>query len=119
MLAGQGYTTTVADARFSKPLDHDLIRDLARNHDVLLTIEEGAVGGFGAHVMHFMAEDDLLDGAIKVRSLVLPDIFIDHNSPNAMYETAGLDAIHIAQKAFDVLGVDAGDLDETLRPRSA
>ncbi len=119
MLAGQGYTTTVADARFSKPLDHDLIRDLARNHEVLLTIEEGAVGGFGAHVMHFMAEDGLLDGAIKVRSLVLPDIFIDHNSPNVMYETAGLDAIHIAQKAFDVLGVDAADLDEALRPRSA
>ncbi len=119
MLAGQGYSTTVADARFSKPLDHDLIRDLARNHEVLLTIEEGAVGGFGAHVLHFMAEDGLLDGAIKVRSLVLPDIFIDHNSPNAMYETAGLDAIHLAQKAFDVLGVDAAALDEPLRPRSA
>jgi len=119
LLAGQGYSTTVADARFAKPLDHDLIRKLARNHDVLLTLEEGAIGGFGAHVMHFMAEEGLLDGAIKVRSLVLPDIFIDHNSPNTMYETAGLDAIHIAQKAFDVLGVDTANLDELLRPQSA
>ncbi|TDI61653.1 MAG: 1-deoxy-D-xylulose-5-phosphate synthase [Alphaproteobacteria bacterium] len=119
LLAGQGYSTTVADARFAKPLDHDLIRKLARNHDVLLTLEEGVIGGFGAHVMHFMAEEGLLDGAIKVRSLVLPDIFIDHNSPNTMYETAGLDATHIAQKAFDVLGVDTANLDELLRPQSA
>jgi 1-deoxy-D-xylulose-5-phosphate synthase len=119
MLAGQGYSTTVADARFAKPLDEDLIRQLAEQHDVLITIEEGAVGGFGSHVMHFLAEDGLLDGGLKVRSLVLPDIFIDQDSPDAMYEAAGLDAPHIARKALEALGIEGAALDEAIRPQSA
>ena len=119
MLTAHGYSTTVADARFAKPLDEDMIRQLAQDHEVLLTIEEGVVGGFGSHVMQFMAEDGLLDGNLKVRSLVLPDMFIDQDSPDAMYEAAGLDAIHIAKKGLDVLGVDATDLDQSTRPQSA
>ena len=119
MLAGKGYSTTVADARFAKPLDEDLIRQLASTHDVLLTIEEGSVGGFGSHVMHFLAEDGLLDGGLKVRSLVLPDVFIDQDSPDAMYEAAGLDAAHIARKALTALGIEGAALEEAIRPQSA
>jgi len=118
LLAARGYSTSVADARFAKPLDEELIRNLAQNHDVLITIEEGAIGGFGSHVMNFMAEDGLLDGGLKVRSMFLPDEFIDQDSPAAMYEQAGLTAADIACKALGALGVDASDL-QADAPKSA
>ncbi len=105
-LAALGLSTTVADARFAKPLDTDLVLRLAREHEVLITIEEGAIGGFGSYVMQALAEHGALDGGIKVRSMVLPDIFIDQDSPNAMYATAGLDAKGIVRKVFETLGKD-------------
>jgi 1-deoxy-D-xylulose-5-phosphate synthase len=96
----------VADARFAKPLDTHLVRLLALNHEVLLTVEEGAVGGFGSHVLHFAAWDGLLDRGLKIRSLVLPDNFIDHERPERMYEIAGLDAPSIVAAALSALGRD-------------
>ena len=99
-LAARGLPATVADARFAKPLDQDLIRRLAAEHEVLITIEEGAIGGFGAHVQQFMLEGGLLDhGRLRLRSMVLPDRFIDHGSPAGMYEEAGLNATQIAALA--------------------
>ena len=103
-LATYGLSATVADARFAKPLDVDLLLRLAREHEVLLTIEEGAIGGFGAHVLQTLAEHGVLDRGIKIRSMVLPDIFIDQDSPNAMYAKAGLDAKNIVARAFQALG---------------
>jgi 1-deoxy-D-xylulose-5-phosphate synthase len=103
-LATYGLSTTVADARFAKPLDVDMLLRLAREHEVLLTIEEGSIGGFGAHVMQTLAEHGVLDRGIKIRSMVLPDIFIDQDSPNAMYAKAGLDAKSIVARAFQALG---------------
>jgi len=103
-LAGYGLPTTVADARFAKPLDVDMLLRLAREHEVLLTIEEGSIGGFGAFVMQTLAEHGVLDRGLKVRSMVLPDLFIDQDSPNAMYAKAGLDAKGIVTKAFEALG---------------
>jgi 1-deoxy-D-xylulose-5-phosphate synthase len=103
-LAALGLSTTVADARFAKPLDTDLLLRLAREHEVLLTIEEGSIGGFGAHVLHTLAENGVLDGGLKVRTMVLPDIFIDQDSPVAMYGKAGLDSKGIVTKAFEALG---------------
>ena len=103
-LAALGLSTTVADARFAKPLDTDLLLRLAREHEVLLTIEEGAIGGFAAHVFQTLAEHGVLDGGLKVRSMLLPDIFIDQDSPAAMYAKAGLDAKGIVVKAFEALG---------------
>ncbi len=103
-LAAYGLSTTVADARFAKPLDVDLLLRLAREHEVLLTVEEGSIGGFGAFVMQALAEHGLLDRGLKVRSMVLPDTFIDQDSPNAMYVKAGLDAKGIVAKAFAALG---------------
>jgi len=97
-------STTVADARFAKPLDEELIRRLAGNHEVLITIEEGSVGGFGSHVLQFMAGDGLLEKGLKVRSMVLPDVFIDQDKPAAMYEQAGLDADGIVKTVFAALG---------------
>jgi len=104
-LAAKGITPTVADARFAKPLDEDLITELATSHQALIIIEEGAVGGFGSHVMQFMAESGLMDGAVKVRSMVFPDIFIDQNTPEGMYRVAGMNAADIEAKVLDVLGV--------------
>ena len=104
-LAAKGITPTVADARFAKPLDEDLITKLATTHEALITIEEGAVGGFGSHVMQFMAESGLMDSGVKLRSMVLPDTFIDQNSPAEMYQVAGLNAVDIEAKVLDVLGV--------------
>jgi 1-deoxy-D-xylulose-5-phosphate synthase len=104
MLAAQGLSATVADARFAKPLDEALIAQLARNHEVLITIEEGAKGGFGAFVLHSLAERGLLDKGLKIRTLTLPDIFQDHDSPEKMYEQAGLDARSIAASAIKALG---------------
>jgi 1-deoxy-D-xylulose-5-phosphate synthase len=103
-LAGLGLSTTVADARFAKPLDTDLLLRLAREHEVLITIEEGAIGGFGSHVLQTLAEHGVLDRGLKVRSMVLPDTFIDQDSPAAMYAKAGLDAKAIVAKAFGALG---------------
>ncbi len=103
-LAAYGLSTTVADARFAKPLDVDMLLRLAREHEVLLTIEEGSIGGFGAYVLQTLAEHGTLDRGLKVRSMVLPDIFIDQDSPNAMYAKAGLDAKGIVAKAFEALG---------------
>ena len=103
-LAAHGLSTTVADARFAKPLDVDLLLRLSREHEVLLTIEEGSIGGFGSFVLQALAEHGLLDRGLKVRSMVLPDIFIDQDSPNAMYAKAGLDAKGIVHKAFEALG---------------
>ncbi len=102
-LDAAGLSTTVADARFAKPLDHDLIRQLARHHEVLITIEEGSVGGFGSHVLQFLANEGLLDGGLRVRSLVMPDIFMDHASPDAMYARAGLDRKGIVDTVFKSL----------------
>jgi 1-deoxy-D-xylulose-5-phosphate synthase len=103
-LATLGLSTTVADARFAKPLDTDLLLRLAREHEVLITIEEGAIGGFGAHVLHTLADNGVLDGGLKVRAMVLPDVFIDQDSPAAMYAKAGLDAKGIVAKAFEAFG---------------
>ena len=105
ILAAHGISTTVADARFAKPLDTDRVLRLAREHELLVTVEEGAIGGFGAHVMQFLAESGALDRTnFKVRSMILPDVFIDHDSPPAMYAKAGLDANGIVAKVFDVFG---------------
>ncbi len=103
-LAAQGLSTTVADARFMKPLDEEMIRTLARTHDVLITIEEGSVGGFGSHVLEFLSAEGLLDHGLKVRTMTLPDTFIDHDKPDVMYATAGLDAAAIVAKVTSALG---------------
>jgi 1-deoxy-D-xylulose-5-phosphate synthase len=103
-LAAHGLSTTVADARFAKPLDTDLLLRLAREHEVLITIEEGSIGGFAAQVLHALADNGVLDGGIKFRPMVLPDIFIDQDSPAAMYAKAGLDSKGIVVKAFEALG---------------
>ena len=104
-LAAKGITPTIADARFAKPLDRDLILNLARDHDALITIEEGAVGGFGSHVAQLLADEAVFDTGLKFRSMVLPDTFIDHASPADMYADAKLDAAHIEAKVLEVLGV--------------
>jgi 1-deoxy-D-xylulose-5-phosphate synthase len=106
-LAALGLSATVADARFAKPLDVDLLLRLAREHEVLITIEEGSIGGFGSYVLNALAEHGLLDRGMKVRSMVLPDIFIDHDTPAAMYARAGLDAKGIVAKVFEALGKEA------------
>ncbi|UCA46346.1 1-deoxy-D-xylulose-5-phosphate synthase [Pseudochrobactrum sp. XF203] len=105
-LDAAGLSTTVADARFAKPLDHDLIRRLAKEHQVLLTIEEGVAGGFGAHVLHYLSNEGALDHGLRVRTLTLPDAFIDHAKPEAMYARAGLDSAGIVRAAFAALGRD-------------
>ena len=96
----------MADARFAKPLDSDLVLRLAREHEILIIVEEGAVGGFGSHALQLLSQHDALSGGLKVRSLVLPDVFLDHDSPNAMYARAGLDAKGIVAKVFETLGKD-------------
>jgi 1-deoxy-D-xylulose-5-phosphate synthase len=106
MLAAQGLSATVADARFAKPLDTDLVLRLAKEHEVLITIEEGAIGGFGAQVMQALAENGALDSGLKIRCMLLPDRFIDQDSPAAMYAVAGLDAKGIVAKVFEALGKD-------------
>ena len=105
-LAAHGLSTTVADARFAKPLDTDLVLRLAREHEVLVTIEEGSIGGFGAFVLHMLADHGALDRGLKIRSMVLPDVFIDHDAPALMYARAGLDAKGIVAKVFEALGKD-------------
>jgi 1-deoxy-D-xylulose-5-phosphate synthase len=109
-LGAYGLSTTVADARFAKPLDTDLINRLAREHEVLITIEEGAIGGFASHVLHHLAITGQLDSGLKIRPMILPDRFLDHDSPNAQYETAGLNARHIVATALGALGREIADL---------
>ncbi len=104
-LAGRGLAPTVADARFAKPLDRDLILGLARHHEALITIEEGAIGGFGSHVAQLLAEAGIFDRGLKFRSMVLPDTFIDQASPEDMYAVAGMNAPQIEAKVLEVLGV--------------
>ncbi|UOA25536.1 1-deoxy-D-xylulose-5-phosphate synthase [Pseudosulfitobacter sp. DSM 107133] len=104
-LAAKGITPTIADARFAKPLDRDMILQLAADHEALITIEEGAVGGFGSHVAQLLADEGVFDDGLKFRSMVLPDIFIDQSSPADMYATAQLSAADIEAKVLSVLGV--------------
>ncbi|MFL5160857.1 MAG: 1-deoxy-D-xylulose-5-phosphate synthase [Microvirga sp.] len=104
-LEARGLSTTVADARFAKPLDEDLILRLARDHEVLVTVEEGSIGGFGSYVLQLLADKGALDrGSLKVRSMVLPDIYQDHDKPDRMYAKAGLDSAGIVTKVFEALG---------------
>ena len=104
-LSAQGIKPTIADARFAKPLDHELILQLASNHEVLITIEEGAIGGFGSHVAQLLAEEAIFDSGLKFRSMVLPDTFIDHASPEDMYREAKLSAKDIQEKVLETLAV--------------
>ncbi len=104
-LVARGLTPTIADARFAKPLDRDLILHLARTHEALITVEEGAIGGFASHVAHLLAEEGIFDTGLKFRSMVLPDTFIDQASPEAMYRVAGMDAAQIEAKVLQTLGV--------------
>jgi 1-deoxy-D-xylulose-5-phosphate synthase len=104
-LAARGITPTIADARFAKPLDRDLILELAAEHEALITIEEGAVGGFGSHVAQLLADEGVFDHGLKFRSMVFPDVFIDQNSPEAMYSVAGMNAPEIEAKVLEALGI--------------
>ncbi len=113
MLGAKGLSTTVADARFAKPLDEALVKQLAENHEVLITVEEGSIGGFGSYVLEYLARDGLLDQGLKVRTMTLPDIYQDQASPNDMYAEAGLLAEHIASKAasfFQGVSIASADL---------
>jgi 1-deoxy-D-xylulose-5-phosphate synthase len=103
-LAAYGLSTTVADARFAKPLDTDLVNRLVRGHEVVITVEEGAIGGFGSHVLHHLAMTGALDHGVKIRTMVLPDLFLDHDGPQAQYDKAGLNARHIVAMALSALG---------------
>ena len=105
MMTAQGVTPTLADARFAKPLDRDLIRQLLRHHKALITVEQGSRGGFGAMVLHDLANDGLLDGRCQVRTMTLPDRYIDQASPDAMYAEAGLTAVDIAATALEAAGL--------------
>ncbi len=110
-LASFGLSTTVADARFAKPLDTDLVLRLAAEHEVLITIEEGAIGGFAAQVFQTLSDNGALDRGLKIRAMVLPDVFIDQDSPNAMYAKAGLDTKGIVKKVFEALGKDVAKVE--------
>ncbi|MBZ0128577.1 MAG: 1-deoxy-D-xylulose-5-phosphate synthase [Rhodobacteraceae bacterium] len=104
-LAARGITPSIADARFAKPLDRDLILQLAAGHEALITIEEGAIGGFGSHVAQLLAEEGVFDHGLKFRSMVLPDTFISHDDPASMYDLAGMSAAKIETKVLEVLGI--------------
>ena len=103
-LDAAGLSTTVADARFAKPLDEELIRRLAREHEVFVTVEEGAIGGFASHVLHFLSRDGLLDNGLRVRTLILPDLYLDHAKPEAMYARSGLDSAALCELSLAHLG---------------
>jgi 1-deoxy-D-xylulose-5-phosphate synthase len=113
-LAARGLSTTVADARFAKPLDEELIRLLAREHQVLLTLEEGSAGGFAGHVLQFMAVSGLLETGVKVRPMTLPDVFLDQDKPELQYAQAGLSTAHIVATALRTLGLE-GEAAEAAR----
>ena len=104
-LTARGLTPTIVDARFAKPLDRELILQLARHHEALITVEEGAIGGFGSHVAQLLAEEAVFDRGLKYRSMVLPDIFIDQASPEAMYKVANMNAPQIEAKVLETLGI--------------
>jgi 1-deoxy-D-xylulose-5-phosphate synthase len=110
-LQTHGLSCTVADARFAKPLDEDMIRRLAREHEVLITVEEGAIGGFAAHVLQFLALEGLLDNGLKIRPMTLPDRFIAHGTPQGMYEDAGLAGVDIVNTALAALGSNSAMAD--------
>ena len=116
-LDAQGFRTSVVDARFMKPLDEALILRLAREHEILLTLEEGAIGGFGSHVMHMLAENAMLEIGLKCRALVLPDIYIDQDKPEAMYDKAGLNAAQIIETVRGLLGADGAQI-EVIAPKA-
>ena len=99
----KGVPITVVDARFAKPLDENLIWQIATEHEVLITIEEGSIGGFGSHVSQFLSEKNLLDNNLRFRSMILPDRFIDHDKPELMYKFANLDSVGIENKILDTL----------------
>ena len=117
-LASLGWSTTVADARFAKPLDVDMILRMAKNHEVLITIEEGAVGGFAAHVMQLLANEGVFDKGLKLRAMTLPDLFIDHEKPEKQYEIAGLKRSDIVATALSALG-ESKKLHSDVTPASA
>ena len=102
-LAARGLSTTVADARFAKPLDRELVRRLAQKHELLITIEEGSIGGFGSQVLSLLADSGALDNGLKVRTMTLPDVFLDHDKPDRLYARAGLDAKAIVAKALSAM----------------
>ena len=102
-LLKKGINITIVDARFAKPLDENLIWQIATEHEVLITIEEGSIGGFGSHVSQFLDDKNLLDNNLKYRSMFLPDKFIDHDKPDLMYRYAGLDSANIENKVLDTL----------------
>ena len=103
ILLKKGIDCSIIDARFAKPLDEKLIMEVASNHEVVITIEEGSIGGFGSHVMQFLSDRGIFDRGLKFRSMILPDIFIDQDTPDKMYETAGLDSLSIANKIEETL----------------
>ena len=99
----KGVAVTIVDARFAKPLDQELILKCAREHDVMITIEEGSIGGFGSHVKNLLAEKGIFDKGLKFRAMTLPDTFIEQDNPKKMYDVAGLNASQISKKILDVL----------------
>ncbi len=102
-LSLKGISCSIVDARFAKPLDEKLIIEIATNHEVIITIEEGSIGGFGSHVMQLLSDRGVFDNGLKFRSMILPDVFIDQDSPEKMYETAGLDCLSIVKKVEETL----------------
>jgi 1-deoxy-D-xylulose-5-phosphate synthase len=117
-LAAYGLTPTIADARYMKPLDAELIASLAGSHDVLLTVEEGGIGGFGSHVATFLAQNGLLDGKLRFRPLMIPDVFTEQASVNDMYADAGLDRAGIVATALSTLGIDSAEKRLPVRPKA-
>jgi len=109
VLAARGLSTTVADARFAKPIDHDLVRRLAAEHEVLITVEEGSIGGFATQVMHYLALEGLLDNGLKFRPMCFPDFFIDHEAPAKQYEQARMTSPDMVAMALDALGIEAAE----------
>ena len=103
ILSKKGIDITIIDARFVKPLDEKLIIEVANNHEVLISIEEGSIGGFGSHVMQFLSDRGVFDKGLKFRSMILPDLFIDQDTPEKMYEKAGLDSLSIVNKIEETL----------------
>ena len=102
-LSKKGVNPTIIDARFAKPLDENLFWQIATDHEAIISIEEGSIGGFGSHLSHFLSEKNLIANNLKFRSMILPDTFIDHDKPDIMYKNAGLDARNIENKVFDTL----------------
>jgi len=111
-LEARGLSTTVADLRFAKPLDEELIRRLAATHEVLVTIEEGSIGGLGAHVLTMASDDGLLDTGLKIRTMRLPDLFQDHDSPDKQYDAAGLNAPQIVETVLKALRHNSAGVEE-------